>query len=626
MDKDELIARLQRYERNDVKFKKAQQGVPEAAYATVSAFSNTAGGWLVFGVQDSRGSLEVVGVIEVDKVQNDFLSCLRTTDKLSCPISAKENIIEHKEKTLLVFYIPEARRSDKPVYLNGDIRRSYIRRGGGDERCTPEEIERFLRDASERRYDSELIADLDAEDFFDPKSVAWYRRFFNERNPGHQEDLTDVEFLNEWGFIVESGDRLIPTRAAVLLFGHGKYVRQILPRAVVDYQRIDYDFDQWSPDKRWHDRVVVEENIIQAWLTLIERYMSQAERPFNIDAASMRRPDVPPDYISFREAAINLLIHQDYGDHTRKPVIKFFRDRTLFWNPGDSFATTDQLLDPVEKEVRNPAIVSAFRRIGLSDQAGTGVRSIFNNWQRLGNVPPIIRNEKDVKTFELVLLKEELLCEEQLLFQAQLGVHLTDVQAKLFAYACRSGHVTLTEAKAVSGHNGPEARKLLESLVVQVLLQPIEPGLRYNIAEHLQDRFALADDKNLVTDQVVVERTDLVTAQAAKTSSGSDQVGRETKDLVTDQVSVLKTLSTIQWSLVMLCEAPRGMIELMEELGVTHRTFFRRKHLRPLLEGGVIQMTNPDNPQASNQKYVLTAAGVALKTRRVAAEQSRNEA
>jgi len=163
-----------------------------------------------------------------------------------------------------------------------------------------------------------------------------------------------------------------------------------------------------------------------------------AERPFDIDAASMRRHDVPPDYVSFREAAINLLIHQDYGDHTRKPVIKFFRDRTIFWNPGESFATADQLLDPVEKEVRNPAIVSAFRRIGLSDQAGTGVRSIFNNWQRLGNVPPVLRNSKEDKTFELVLLKEELLSEEQLLFQAHLGVHLSDVQAQLFAYACRS--------------------------------------------------------------------------------------------------------------------------------------------------------------------------------------------
>jgi hypothetical protein len=149
--------------------------------------------------------------------------------------------------------------------------------------------------------------------------------------------------------------------------------------------------------------------------------------------------------------------------------------------------------------------------------------------------------------------------------------------------------------------------------------------LLYQIAEHLKDRFALAGDRNLVTDPVVVERADLVSAQAVNTSPESDQVGRETGDMVTDQVSVLMKLSETQWSIVMLCEAPRGVTELMEELRVTHRTFFRRKHLRPLLDGGVIQMTNPDNPQASNQKYVLTEPGVALKVWRLAEEQRRTE-
>ena len=36
---------------------------------------------------------------------------------------------------------------------------------------------------------------------------------------------------------------------------------------------------------------------------------------------------------------------------------------------------------------------------------------------------------------------------------------------------------------------------------------------------------------------------------------------------------------------------------------------FRRKHLKPLLEAGLVRMTNPDNPRAPNQKYVLTDVG-----------------
>ena len=47
MNQDELLARLNGIEWNDFECKKAQRAVPEDAYKTVSAFANTAGGWLV---------------------------------------------------------------------------------------------------------------------------------------------------------------------------------------------------------------------------------------------------------------------------------------------------------------------------------------------------------------------------------------------------------------------------------------------------------------------------------------------------------------------------------------------------------------------------------------------------
>jgi ATP-dependent DNA helicase RecG len=50
MDRDELLARLQRHEWNDVECKRAQRGVSDEAYFTVSAFSNTAGGSVVHGL------------------------------------------------------------------------------------------------------------------------------------------------------------------------------------------------------------------------------------------------------------------------------------------------------------------------------------------------------------------------------------------------------------------------------------------------------------------------------------------------------------------------------------------------------------------------------------------------
>ena len=605
MEREELIERLKGYEWNDIEFKTARQDVPQSAYETVSAFSNTEGGWLIFGVRDGAGGFEIVGVLEVDKVQNDFLGVLRSGQKLNRVIAAKEWLIEDGGKALLVFHIPEARRQEKPIYLNGDIRRSFIRRGAGDERCTQAEIERLLRDAAVERYDGETIA-LDPERCFDDESLRWYRKLFDDRNPGHDETLSHLEFLHHWGLVVEVGGRPSPTRAAVLLFGTDPTFRQVLPRPVVDWQWTRGDWSEELPEERWTDRLVIESNLVKTWKALVDRYLQRAEKPFSLDPETLRRDDLPPDYIAFREAAINLLIHQDYADHARKPVIRFFDDRALLWNPGDAFASADELLEPGEREVRNPRIVAALRRIGLSEQAGTGIRAIFGNWRRLGRVPPVIDNDKARKAFQLTLLKEEILSEEQLLFQSSLGVHLDDAEAKTFAFACRQGRVRPRDVHAVTGLSGVGARAILERLAVQTLVSPLEGAETpiFVLAEHLEGRLGRTGQ---VGDQVDAAPPDLVT----------DQAGAETPKSVTDQARTLRDLGEAAWKIVMFCDVPRSMADIMDELGLTHRTFFRRNHLEPLLAGGVIRMTHPDQPNHPDQAYVLTEAGVAIKARRV---------
>jgi len=609
MTKDELIERLKKHEWNDFECKKAQGGVPADAYKTVSAFANTSGGYLVFGVQDRNNQLDIVGVLEVDRVQNDFLSALRAGDKLNRIICVQEDRIEHEEKILLIFYVPESPITEKPVYLSRDIRQSFICRGAGDERCTPTEIERFIRDASRERYDSEAISGINSDSFFDEGTVRWYREIFNTKQPGRHETLSNVEFLMEWGFVKEINEQLTPTRAAVLLFGKGRFVRQILPRAVVDYQRIDTEFNNWSPEKRWNDRLVLEENIIQTWLGLVEKYTRMSEKSFSVDASTMRRDDDPPDYITFREAAINLLIHQDYGDHSRKPVIKFFRDRTVFWNPGDAFANSEELLDATEKEVRNPAIVSAFRRIGLSDQAGTGIRSIYSNWHNLGNTPPEVNIDKVNKTFELLLLKEKLLTEEQILFQSRIGVHLSEENAAIFAYACKRGKVSITDIKAITGNTNQECRRIASYLVIQVLFKEIDQN-NYEVADHLKSQFIEKDSESITDDTAKSDQVDKKAHDNLVTSKEKNHDPSKL-DLVTTKIN-FPELNNIQRSILKQCEVPRGMAELQEEAGFGNRTHFKQKYVKPIMGSNLIKMTKPDKPKASDQKYVLTDNGLRL--------------
>jgi len=50
----------------------------------------------------------------------------------------------------------------------------------------------------------------------------------------------------------------------------------------------------------------------------------------------------------------------------------------------------------------------------------------------------------------------------------------------------------------------------------------------------------------------------------------------------------------------------------MAELGMSHRTFFRSTVIDPLLAGGLIQQTHPEQPNHPKQAYVLTEAGLRL--------------
>lgn len=621
MTREELLKRLEGYEWNDAEFKKAQHGVPENAYETVAAFANTAGGWLVFGIEDGDDSFEIVGVVEVDKVQNDFLSALRTGQKLNRVITAHESLLNCDGKAVLIFFVPESRRQDKPIYLGNDIRKSFVRRGGCDERCTRDEIERFLRDSSSERHDSECV-ELDPEHCFDIPTLEWYRRVFGERNKADPSQ-SHLEFLHEWGLVLEHGGKLCPTRASILLFGSNAAFRQYLPRPVLDFQWTNVAKRDVTPDARWGDRLVAESNLFQTWRQLAEKYMARATTPFTLDPATMQRRDAPADYVAFREAAINLLIHQDYADHNRKGEIRLFADRMEFWNPGDAFASTPQLLEPGEKEIRNPRIVAAFRRVGLSEQAGTGVRSIFHSWQGLGRVPPEIRNEKSEKAFALTLLNEPLLSEEQVLFQAKLGVHLNDAQAKVLAYVTRLGRARVLDAKVVTGLPTSEAQAVLDSLVTQVLLRAEGPsGARtYQVAEHLENRFASASpasvpgEARLVSDQP--QPTPRLVSEPMPAPAQPAQNRPET-----GPGEPLQSLSDMQWRIVGICEAPRTVAAMMESLGVSHRSFFRRTHLDPLVRGGVLLLTYPETPNHPSQAYVLSPAGLKLKAMRDSSKPS----
>ena len=56
-----------------------------------------------------------------------------------------------------------------------------------------------------------------------------------------------------------------------------------------------------------------------------------------------------------------------------------------------------------------------------------------------------------------------------------------------------------------------------------------------------------------------------------------------------------------------------GRSELQELLSIKNRDYFRTDYLNPAINQGYVELTIPDKPNSQNQRYRLTAKGIALK-------------
>ena len=100
----------------------------------------------------------------------------------------------------------------------------------------------------------------------------------------------------------------------------------------------------------------------------------------------------------------------------------------------------------------------------------------------------------------------------------------------------------------------------------------------------------------------VEEKSNEVEGKSNQVEGKSNEVegkSNQVQDSDTKKVS----LSNKQRDIVNFCSVPRTTAEIMERLGLSNQTKNRERYITSLVAAGYLQMTNPDNPTASNQKY-----------------------
>ena len=182
--------------------KAAQGGLPGDFWETYSAFANTGGGTIVLGLkEEATGLLVVAGVPNLGRVRKSLFDCLNDRHKVSANVLRGQSVqdVEVDGKRLLRVDVPEAHRSQKPVYINGNVMTGTFRRlDGSDYRCSDQDVRRMMAESLGQR-DQRALGTLGFSDF-DSESLAAYRNLFRGANPDHPWlALDDLSFLGQLG-------------------------------------------------------------------------------------------------------------------------------------------------------------------------------------------------------------------------------------------------------------------------------------------------------------------------------------------------------------------------------------------------------------------------------------------
>jgi len=398
MTREELLKRLQAGETDDFEVKEAAWGVPEDAFKTVSAFANSSGGWIVFGISEQDGGYVPTGVQNPDEIQTGFLGACRST-KLSGPVDIRPKQLRVGDAHVLAFRVQPLHRFEKPLRVR--VKKewgTYVRIGTGDHRCNEVEEARFLRDASYEHFDSQIYEGSVGLKDLDLDAVAWLRGFAN-RDPNRTYPEDPESFLRQLSLLRDEGI----TNAAVLLFGKRGVAVALKPTGIVDFRQMYSAFENYKITDGWDDREFCDGNVAEAARSLMGRFHRLTPQPFEMEPNGIQHKALSTDYLAVREALVNLLVHQDYTDKSRKAEILWYDDRIVFYNPGDSFVSPPEMLQGGFTETRNPLLLQTMRLAGFVEQVGQGVSRIVRVWEAAGRATPEILNDPGRKTYRLVL-------------------------------------------------------------------------------------------------------------------------------------------------------------------------------------------------------------------------------
>lgn len=463
--------------------KKAESTLPNSVWETYSAFANTVGGTILFGIEEHRKEKDPAKRFTVANIENpqarikEFWDIINNNNKVSVSILRDSDVgtCDIDGNIIIWIEIPQADYTQKPVYINNNpINGTYKRNYEGDYHCKKFEVEAMFRDSKDDGNDGGLLEGYTMDDV-DSETLKAYRIRFSTWNPEHVWNKDDDKtFLTHLGGYTtdrrtkESG----LTPAGLLMFGKGLPIRDYFDNIRMDY----IDRTGIEGEMRWSDRLTYDgrwENNLCNFLWMVAPKLTRdIKRPFRLEG--MTRIDDTPVHKAIRESMVNMMIHADY---MISGVLKIVKEDNgfLFSNPGSLKLPIRRIYEGGNSKARNPRIQAMLRMIGYGDNVGSGFPTILDAWRgEKWREPDLYEDAElqqvDLKLFTIALMPEECTAFLNELFGEKTYQKLTSEEQIILGTAYLESAVSNERLQQILELHPTDIGKVLSGLVEKGML------------------------------------------------------------------------------------------------------------------------------------------------------------
>lgn len=365
---------------NNIEAKAAKEGCPKKLYDTISAFSNKAGGIIIFGVDEEKG-FEVCGVYDAADLQKKVV---QQCNQMIPSVRAAFSTLIQDNKIVVIAEIPEAQIQDKPVYYSGaGIQKgSYIRVGDADIRMTDKEIYSLIAFKNNIHDDLRVVQRADMIDL-DSDKIDEYIKLQISKKPKFAK-LGKERMLQDLGIIVIDDDgNLKPTVAGLLCFG--VYPQSFFPQWMMTCIAVPgFEIGEvGGVGERFIDNKKIEGTIpemIEESIAFLLKNMSV--KTIISDRTGKREDKAEYPSKAIREAVLNALLHRDYSVHSEGIYVqmRIYKNRIEIQNPGGLFGRFhfEDIGKKKNYDARNPNLIRITEDIGIVENRGSGIPTMIN--------------------------------------------------------------------------------------------------------------------------------------------------------------------------------------------------------------------------------------------------------